>query len=292
MSIVEKSIRRVKDRNGGNAPSLARSPVTQDLPPAVPARVRIDLRAATFNTKTGPQAGYDPLAGKSGLMHSQLRAIKRKVLDSVAERRAAGEGATVLVTSAVPGDGKSFMAFHLALAFTAEHDLETTLVDADVARHRVSSLFTASDELGLGNCLMDKSPLANVLRDTDIPNLAIARSGDAGSECSEALASERWDRIAAEMRAAGSESVFIIDSAPVLATPEAQYLARTVDLVLFVVRAEVTPQHAVREALTRLGNLKRVAFVFNDYVTVGTDYRYDYSSYAPSAGTDSGADRS
>jgi Mrp family chromosome partitioning ATPase len=292
MSIVEKSIRRAKDRNGGSAPSLAKATAAQNLPPAVPARVRIDLPPATFDGTIGPQSGYDPAAGKSGLMHSQLRAIKRKVLDAVAERRAGGEGATVLVTSAVPGDGKSFMAFHLALAFTAEHDIETALVDADVARHRVSSLFKASDGQGLGNCLMDREPIANVLRDTDIPNLAIAPAGNAGAAVSEALASERWDRIAAEMRAAGSESVFIIDSAPVLATPEAQYLARTVDLVLFVVRSEITPQHAVREALQRLGNLKRVAFVFNDYVTVGTDYRYDYSSYAPAAGGDSGADRS
>jgi capsular exopolysaccharide synthesis family protein len=225
-------------------------------------------------------------------MHSQLRALKRKVLDAVAKRRADGEAPTILITSAVPGDGKSFMAFHLALALTAEHDLETTLVDADVARRKVSSLFSSDDKLGLANCLMDRTPLANVMRDTDIPNLALVQAGNAGPEASEALASERWDRLAAEMRAAGNASLFIVDSAPVLATPEAQYLARTVDLVLFVVRAGTTPQHAVREAIQRLGNSTPVAFIFNDYVTAGTDYRYDYSSYAPTADGQPGADRS
>lgn len=291
MSIVEKSIQRVKEQTPGRPPRIV-SAVAQPATPAVPARVRMDLAPATFNSEVGLASGYDPSAGKSGLMHAQLRALKRKVLDAVSERRAEGEGATVLVTSAVPGDGKSFMAFHLAQAFTAEHDLEVALVDADVARRRTSSLFKTEDQLGLATCLIEQTPLTNVMRATDIANLALVKAGNVGSDVSEALASERWDKLAAEMRAAGSSSVFIIDSAPVMATPEAQYLARTVDLVLFVVRAEVTPQQAVREALQRLGNSTPVAFIFNDYVTSGTDYRYDYSSYNTPAGPDAGADGS
>ena len=179
----------------------------------------------------------------------------------------------------MPGDGKSFITYHLARSLTADRDLGVVLVDCDIARQRISRLFTGRDEGGLSACLEAGAPLSTAIRATDMQRLAVVRAGEYTPTVTEILTSSHWDRIVAQMRACGSSRFFIADSSPVLALAEAQYLARTADLVLFVVRAEVTPQHAVSEALSRLTGVPRLAFVFNGHASAPTEYYYDYSSY-------------
>lgn len=285
MSIVEKSIKRLKDRvepEAHGAASLALlgaslgGNASIKLEPAVP---RNDLEPLDFNDSAALSAGVDLAASRGGQLLSQMRALKRKALDMVRARRAAGEAPLIITTSAVPGDGKSFITFHLAMSLTTERDLDVTLIDGDIARQRASSFFAGSEDGGLSSCLHGDSPLATVIRNTTVPSLSVVRAGATTPTSSEALTSSRWDALAAEMRASGPSRVFLVDTAPVLATAEAQYLARTADLILFVVRSEVTPQQAVTEAIARIGDMSRVAFVFNGYRSVGTDFYYDYSNY-------------
>ncbi len=273
MSSVVTHVTAGKDAAAGTVtplrtgPSAMRSEEPREEPPPL-----------KYDEKAGRAAGFDVPATRAGAFLSQMRLLRRKVLDATAARRNAGESPLVLITSAVPGDGKSFTAFHLARSLTAERDLEVVLMDCDIARQRISGLFPAGEGSGLSTCLDAGAPLSSVLRPADLQRLSVVRAGENTPGVIDVLASSRWDRVVTEMRAGGGSRIFIADSPPVLGLAETQYLARTADLVLFVVRAEVTPQQAVREALSRLTDVPRMAFVFNAYAAAGADSYYNYYS--------------
>jgi protein-tyrosine kinase len=211
----------------------------------------------------------------------QMRSVKRSLLNRLKARRAAGFAPIVVVTSALPGDGKSFVSFHLARTLCTERDLSVTLIDADVVRHRTSDFFSGAEGGGLSHCLVHDTSLAQVARRSDINGLQVVPAGTPDPAAEELLASSQWDRLANEMKEAGGSSLFLIDTAPVLATTESQYLAQSADLVIFVVRSDVTPAQAVAEAMSRLEDHSRVAFVFNGHVSPGMDYYYGYNYQAP-----------
>jgi Mrp family chromosome partitioning ATPase len=148
------------------------------------------------------------------------------------------------------GEGKSFTAFHLALSFTAEPDLIPVLVDADLMRQQTSRLFSRAAGGGLAASLDHGAPLAGAICRTDISRLHLLPVGAGTQSAIEHLGGPRWNRAVAEMHAAGPERLFVVDTPPVLATTEAQYLARSADIVLFVVRSEVTPVNSVSESLS------------------------------------------
>src|SRR5688572_19031404 len=112
-----------------------------------------DLERLKYSEREGHTAGFDIAATRGGPFLSQMRLLRRKVMDATTARRKAGEAPLVLVTSAVPGDGKSFITYHLARSLTADRDLGVVLVDCDIARQRISRLFTGRDEGGLSACL-------------------------------------------------------------------------------------------------------------------------------------------
>ncbi|MEP7311551.1 MAG: CpsD/CapB family tyrosine-protein kinase [Pseudomonadota bacterium] len=223
--------------------------------------------------------GFDAALARSGHLLTEIRALKRKILEMTHARREAGEAAVVIITSAVPGDGKSFVSLHLALSLTHEKGMRVTLVDGDVARQKSTKLFSAAGEGSLAAAIIGDMPLAKAVHRTKLPGLTVVPAGEHTPAVSECLASSRWDGLLSQMRAEGRGRVFIVDTAPILATSESQYAARTADLVLFVVRAEVTPKQAIDQALVRLGDLSRVAFVLNATAASDHDPYYEYSNY-------------
>lgn len=255
------------------------------MPPAAAGSkclvIRDDLEPLRYRRLPATEGGPEVESADLEKLNLQMRSVKRNLLNRLKARRAAGQAPIVVVTSALPGDGKSFVSFHLARALCTERNLSVTLIDADVVRHRTSDFFSGAEEGGLSHCLVHDSPLAHVIRRSDVNGLLVVPAGKPDPSAEELLASAEWDRVAAEMREAGSSSLFLVDTAPVLATTESQYLAQTADLVIFVVRSDVTPQQAVNEAMSRLDDHARVAFVFNGHVSSGTDYYYGYNYKSP-----------
>jgi Mrp family chromosome partitioning ATPase len=291
MSVVEKAIDRMKARA-----SEART--ADDAQERATAEVRIERlphaavselvtaaepapEAPTLHhlLQSGDHAGFNPEVSRTGQLRTQLRALRRKVMEATAAVRNAGNAPVVVVTSAEPGEGKSFTAFHLALSFTAEPDLIPVLVDADLMRQQSSRLFSRAAGGGLAASLDHGTPLADAICRTDISRLHLLPVGTGTQSAIEHLGGPRWNRAVAEMHAAGPERLFVVDTPPVLATTEAQYLARSADVVLFVVRSEVTPVNSVSESLERIGAQANVAFVFNGRVSMGKDVYYGYSYY-------------
>ena len=224
-------------------------------------------RQVTLDLSSLREAGLvDPNSSKSNRTTEEFRRIKRPLLQHVR-----GEGATVvdnanliMVTSALPGEGKTFTSINLAMSIAMEMDKTVLLIDADVAKPDVTGRLGVEAEKGLIDVLQDESlTLPEVLLRTDIPTLTLLPSGGRHVHSTELLASERMRQLMLELANRYSDRIIIIDSPPLLLTNEARVLAGLVGQVVLVTEESRTPQHAVKEATDMLEDNEIVGIVMN-----------------------------
>ena len=224
-------------------------------------------RLVTLDLSSLREAGLvDPKSSKGNRTTEEFRRIKRPLLQHVR-----GEGATVvdnanliMVTSALPGEGKTFTSINLAMSIAMEMDKTVLLIDADVAKPDVTGRLGVEAEKGLIDVLQDESlTLPEVLLRTDIPTLTLLPSGSRHVHSTELLASERMRQLMLELANRYSDRIIIIDSPPLLLTNEARVLAGLVGQVVLVTEESKTPQHAVKEAVDMLVDNEIVGIVMN-----------------------------
>lgn len=155
----------------------------------------------------------------------------------------------LLVTSAGPGEGKSTTAANLAITM-AQGDRSVLLVEADLRRPSVHTLFRQASTPGLSSFLVGDALLAAILLKTAVAKLSVVVSGPIPPNPAELLASRRMQ----EFLETVSEQfdLVILDSPPALATSDACAIAPHVDGVLLVVDSGRTPQVAMRRAKERI----------------------------------------
>ena len=208
----------------------------------------------------------DPRSNKTNRTTEEFRRIKRPLL-----MHARGEGATtianansIMVTSAMPGEGKTFTSINLAMSIAMEMDKTVLLIDADVAKPDVTSRLGVEAEKGLIDVLMDDGlTLPDVLLRTDIPKLTLLPSGCRHVHSTELLASERMRQLTLELSNRYSDRIVIFDSPPLLLTSEARVLAALMGQIVLVTEESRTPQHAVKEAVDLLDANEIVGIVMN-----------------------------
>lgn len=224
-------------------------------------------RQVTLDLERLRDAGLvDPKSSKSNRTTEEFRRIKRPLLMHIR-----GEGATVvdnanliMVTSALPGEGKTFTSINLAMSIAMEMDKTVLLIDADVAKPDVTGRLAVEAERGLIDVLQDESlTLPEVLLRTDIPKLTILPSGSRHVHSTELLASDRMRQLMLELANRYSDRIIIIDSPPLLLTNEARVLAGLVGQVVLVTEESKTPQNAVKEAVDMLEDNEIVGIVMN-----------------------------
>ncbi len=244
--------------------------------PAVDAsqsrRIDIDfprLKARGFVT---PEAGTTQIA-------EEFRVIKRPII-----RNALGQGGArvkngnlVMVTSALPGEGKTFTSVNLALSIATEVDSTVLLVDGDVAHPSIPELLGAPHGPGLLD-LMTRGDLdfADALVKTNVDKLTLLPAGSRHRRSTELLASEQMASLLREMASRYRDRIIIFDSPPLLATTEARVLAANMGQIVMVVAADATSQHAVSQALATVEGCDIVMMVLNKATRtdVGTYYGY------------------
>ncbi|QQS55330.1 MAG: tyrosine-protein kinase family protein [Candidatus Competibacteraceae bacterium] len=269
------------------------SPPLPATPPDLPAKVDI-IERATVGLMVAPPGGG--VAGKPtvtvkrtersvvldfqqiqtmGLLvpethrsrtKEEYRYIKRPLLMNVDGKGAAAveHANLIVVTSARPGEGKTFTACNLALSIATERNRTVLLVDADVIKPSVAKTLGFEADLGLVDFLIDDQlDLADVLVDTNVPSLTVLPAGGQHHLSTELLAGENMRRLAIEMSQRYPDRVVIFDSPPLLATTEASVLARLMGQVVMVVEAGRTQQSQVKEALALLDPNQIVGFVLN-----------------------------
>lgn len=195
---------------------------------------------------------------------------------------AAGEPPkSILVTSSVAGEGKSFIAANLAVAIAQSVDEHVLLIDTDLRNPRIHQIFELGrGRIGLSTYLAEKAPLEELICRTPIDKLSILNAGNSTKQPSELLASERMRHLIREVRDRYPDRLVIFDSTPLELAPETFILANEVDAVVFVVRSGVTPRTAAEAALEKIRKEKLLGIVFNGYRKAAKTYkRYGYHQY-------------
>jgi receptor protein-tyrosine kinase len=193
----------------------------------------------------------------------QVRLIKQQVLPS--RRNGGGRSANlVMVTSAGPGEGKTFTAISLAMSIASERDLMVLLVDADLTKPSILPRLGITADKGLIDLLQDNSvDLADMIIRTNVERLSILPAGRSHAMSTELLGSDRMRQVVEELSQAYANRVVIFDAPPVLATSEPAVLALHMHQIVFVVEAEATKRATAKVALDLLNGCPNIGLVLN-----------------------------
>lgn len=240
-------------------------------PPA--KRIELDLEAISASGLLVPQVSRSQMA-------DEYRVIKRPLIANAMGRGSAPipNGNLIMVTSALPGEGKSFTAINLAISIAMELDNTVMLVDADVARPSVLNMLGLPPAPGLLD-VVDKNSvdISGVLLRTNIEKLSILPSGTQHPRATELLASDAMVRLLDDMASRYNDRIIIFDSPPLLLTTESRALATHMGQIVIVVHAEQTAQAAVKQAVSAIEACPVKMLVLNQARQASTDgYGYGY----------------
>ena len=166
---------------------------------------------------------------------------------------------TLMVTSALPNEGKTLTVANLALTFSESFARRVLLIDGDLRRPSVHTLFRLSNAYGLSDVLLSESNDIPLLRAS--ANLSVLPAGHPDLNTSAALTSDRMEDLVEQL--APQFDWILLDAAPVLFMPDAELLARMTGAVLFVIGAGSTPYPLVERAMAALGPDSVVGTVLN-----------------------------
>jgi exopolysaccharide/PEP-CTERM locus tyrosine autokinase len=256
----------------GRAPGRAAGIELPKADAATPRRIDINfarLRARGFVT---PDAGTTQIA-------EEFRVIKRPIIRNAVGQPGARvkNGNLVMVTSALPREGKTFTSINLAMSIATEVDSTVLLVDGDVAHPSIPEMLGAPHGPGLLDLMTrDDLDFADALVKTNLDKLSVLPAGSRHRRSTELLASEQMASLLREIASRYPDRIIIFDSPPLLATTEARVLATNMGQIVMVVAADATSQHAVHQALATVEGCEIVLMVLNkaSRTDVGTYYGY------------------
>ena len=290
-SLIEQAARRLEQlrQAGVDMPATPARPAQPALAIPTPAatpepsapvltsrRVDLDLDALTVAGIVNPNSPRTEIA-------DQYRVIKRPLIKNAMGRGASiiANGNLIMVTSALPGEGKSFTSINLAMSIATELDNTVMLVDADVARPSIMRMLGLPDGPGLLDMVLDDTlDMSSVLLKTNVEKLTILPSGTPHPRATELLASDAMIRLLEDMAARYPDRIIVFDSPPLLITTESRVLATHMGQIVLVVNAGKTLQSEVKQAVATIEScpvklllLNRASSLFKG----GYGYNYGYS---------------
>jgi len=232
-----------------------------------------------------------PSSGRSQLAQ-EMRRIKRPMLLNIQKAAVGGDddrpANLIMITSALPGEGKTFIAINLA----AELDHKVLLVDGDIAKGDVSRQLEIQNERGLADLVQETNYLAeDCVLTSNIERLSVLPAGQNNDHMDELFASEMMSRVTMEIARADAERIIIFDAPPLISTTEAAVLAQHMGQVVVVVEANKTPQDAVARAVAQLETCANVSMLLNKTNHQGFGgygYGYGYGSYGSNDSAEGG----
>lgn len=224
-----------------------------------------------------------PSAGRSRIAE-EFRIVKRQVvakfLDEIDTDPDAQKNRVIMVTSAKPGEGKTFSAINLALSIASEQDLKVLLIDLDTRHHAMQEMMGIPPGRGLTDLLSNADvDFADVVLRTNMPNLAVMPAGHPDNRGPELLSSKRTREMFDEMTQRYSDRFIIFDAPSCLANSDAATLAGLVGQVVFVVEADQTQQEEVEAALALIRACPNISLLLNKVRTSATDQFGSYSNH-------------
>ena len=293
MSIIQKAAQRLEELNRAgvgvqpaSAPGYGAVP-----PPARPVRPAVAAPVLVFAllVRRSAEVTLDlawmeadglltPSHARSDLAE-EFRHIKQPLLRNMREaaRKPGSRDALIMVTSALPREGKTFCAINLALSMAMEVDTSVLLVDADVVRPAVLDRLGLPPSRGLMDLLTEPGlEPADVMLRTNVPKLTLLPAGTRNARSTELLASDAMESLLVDLSNKYADRVIIFDAPPLLLTSEAKVLAARLGQVVMVVEAGSTSRAAVTEAFAAVEQCPKVMSVLNRCAEPLNDRRYGY----------------
>ena len=272
MNLIEEAAKRLRQLEAAGVARSSHAPQDGAQPrlvPAEPGKRTLDARPAPARTLDLARLQASGLITPA-LRHSKLlqefRLIKRPLI-----KHALGRSATqapnrnlIMVTSAMPGEGKSFVAVNLAMSLAMEVDCRVLLVDADVLAPSIPEVLRIEPAKGLMDVLTGAgTPLRETLLSTNVERLSLLLAGTPHSNAAEFLASDSMTRLLAELSSRYPDRIVVFDSPPLLATTESRALATHMGQVIVTVEAQRTTQGALESALSTVESCPVVYTLLN-----------------------------
>jgi capsular exopolysaccharide synthesis family protein len=180
-----------------------------------------------------------------------------------------------LITSSVPGEGKSTISINLAITLALSGS-RVLLVDGDLRRGEIHRVFELPNEGGLTDVLAGELPRFRVTHQTSVPNLSLLPRGRSAMNPGELYLSEATDRFLKAVH--GEFDYVVIDSSPVMAADDTTSLAPKVEATIFVFRFTSSSSRVCRKAvqLLRERQANLIGFVCNDVSEAMQEYYYGH----------------
>lgn len=296
MSSIEKFVDKLGKKSVSNTTS------NQHLPPSSPEQATqtgktssagqiksSSSREVAINFEHSSKLGILVPDQSKNQLSEEYRVIKRPLLNNAFGKTATNipHANLIMVTSALPGEGKSFSAINLAISMASEMDRTVLLVEADVAKPAVCQyLGIPEPEKGLVDYLVEPSlNMADLMLKTNVPKLNIFPAGRRHAQSTELLSSAGMQNLMEELSQRYSDRVVIFDSPPLLLTSEAVVLAGLMGQIVLVIEASKTPQSVVKDAVALLDPHQTIGVLLNKSERgIGTGYGlYGYGSYGGGA---------
>ena len=171
---------------------------------------------------------------------------------------------TIMVTSAMAGEGKSLTAINLAIIIAVELNSNALIVDCDLRNPSLSRWFGFHEKKGLSNYLLGEAELPELLVRTSVDKLSILPGGTLQDNPVELIGSKKMKSLIEDLRSRYDDRYIILDSSPILATTEPSVLNDMVDGILFVIKSGDTPRESIQQALKLVDKKKIIGVVLNN----------------------------
>lgn len=225
------------------------------------------------------QNGFSPkvvvLSAPESLDAENFKVLRSQIIF----RKNGGRPKIIMVTSAFPGEGKTFLTANLAVSLAIGINEYVLAVDCDLRNPKLHEMLGYSNSEGLHEYLTGKRKLSDVIIRTRIKKLSLLTAGALPSNPTELLSSTMMKDFLDEVKGRYKDRFVIIDSTPCNVTAEANVLANYVDGIVFVVMAQRTPRETVQKSIENLGKNRILGIVFNGYNPSYRGYRKYYKKY-------------
>ena len=283
MSIVQSTIERMKATRAAESrltePRVAVKPAGRSAPEAVHGAAASNMPSSVWPETQGPPVVVDVARLRNQGFYASpdfvrrqqedYRSLRREVIAATRQRPSPESppiGPIVAITSALPGEGKSYTAMNLALSVASEGIHDVLLIDADTVRRRTTEVLEMGALPGLLQLL--EKPARNFMeyvRPSTIERLRVLPAGQRHEGASDLFSLGRVGPLFAAISAALQGHIVIVDTPPILLSSDTPVITDSAGQVLLVVRAGHTLQDSVKDAASRIKTSVPVGVVLNDW---------------------------
>ncbi|MBN2034878.1 MAG: polysaccharide biosynthesis tyrosine autokinase [Deltaproteobacteria bacterium] len=250
------------------------------LPIKVPERIVPKDEEAELVKRASIGRSYSPklvvLSAPESLDAENFKVLRAQILFP----RNGNRPRTIMITSAQPGEGKTFVAANLAASIALSIDEHVLLLDCDLRQPTLHNILGYDRSEGLYELLTGKKDFSQLVISTSIDKLSFLAAGKGYRRATELLGSSLMENFLKKLKQQHADHFVIIDATPCQLTSEATVLAKYVDGVVLVVRARKTPRKDVQKAIETVGREKLMGVVFNGYEQARKRYDKYYSKRA------------